>query len=79
MSMGDPSEDPLISLASAISDLFGEIGFAYLDDEKVEALADTLRAFFKAAEISIDEARASEHFVQAAVYYKQTVETVNGQ
>jgi hypothetical protein len=72
------SADPASCFASAIADLFGETGFAVLDDENVEALADTLRTFLRETGIPTDEARGREHFERADTYYTETVEALQG-
>lgn len=54
--------DPMIDMAEVISDLFSYIGFAFVEDRHVEALADTLRDFLTAEKIAIDEQSAIAYF-----------------
>jgi hypothetical protein len=52
------STDPMIDIADAVSALLADTGVAFVEDDHVEALADTLSAFFKTADIPIDQALA---------------------
>jgi hypothetical protein len=40
-----PQVNPMMAVAEAVSDLFGAIGFAFVVDDHLPALADTLPAF----------------------------------
>ena len=54
--------DPMIDIAEAISNLFGHIGFAFMEDRHVEDLADALRDFFTTEAIPIHEQRAAAYY-----------------
>ncbi|XVU29168.1 hypothetical protein ACQPZJ_19525 [Actinoplanes sp. CA-054009] len=54
--------DPMIDIAEAISNLFGHIGYAFIEDQHVEVLAATLRDFFETQEIPLDEQRAAAYY-----------------
>lgn len=54
--------DPMIDIAQAIANMFGHIGFAFVEDQHLEALAGALRAFLEARKIPIDEDRAAEYY-----------------
>ncbi|WP_412743361.1 hypothetical protein [Krasilnikovia sp. MM14-A1004] len=51
--MNAQSCDPLIEIAEQVAFCFAERGYAFVEDDKVEALADTLRSFLKAAGIPV--------------------------
>ena len=60
--MTDSKTDPMIDIAQAIASLFGHIGFAFVEDQHLEALAGALRAFFEATGIPVDEDRAAAYY-----------------
>jgi hypothetical protein len=60
--MADGHADPMIDVAQAVSGLFGVIGFAFVEDQHIEVLAATLRAFFRSADIPIHEDRAAAYY-----------------
>ncbi|RZU51741.1 hypothetical protein EV385_3574 [Krasilnikovia cinnamomea] len=45
--------DPLIEIAEKVAFCFSERGYAFVEDDKVEALADTLGSFLKTAGIPV--------------------------
>ncbi|WP_412748168.1 hypothetical protein [Krasilnikovia sp. M28-CT-15] len=53
--MNAPSCDPLIDIAEQVAFCFSERGYAFVEDDKVEALADTLRSFLKTAGIPVHD------------------------
>jgi hypothetical protein len=58
-------ESPLMSIAGATADNLVGSGYApSFGDDKVEALAETLSAFLKAAGIPVDEAGSAAHFAE---------------
>jgi|tagenome__1003787_1003787.scaffolds.fasta_scaffold20036812_2 hypothetical protein len=54
--------DPMMDVASAVSALFGDTGYAFVEDDQLDALADTLKAFLKTAGIPTDDARAAAFY-----------------
>lgn len=54
--------DPMIDLALAFSTLVGQIGFAFVEDEHLEVLADALREFFTSVGIPINEEMAVAYY-----------------
>ena len=56
---------PLMTIAGATAENLIFSGYApSFDDEKVEALAETLSAFLKTAGIPVDEAACAAHFAE---------------
>jgi hypothetical protein len=47
----NPSIDPMLIIADSVTDSLSQCGYAFVEDDKVEALADTLKSFLKAAGI----------------------------
>jgi hypothetical protein len=72
--MTTPQADPMMDLAEAVSALFGDIGYAFVEDGQIGALADTLKAFLKTAGIPTDEARATA-FYRAVAANQDTLPT----
>ena len=63
-----PQADPMMAVAEAVSDLIGDIGFAFVEDDHLQALADTLRAFLQTAGIPTDDARTAVLYREVATY-----------
>ena len=58
-------ESPLMTIAGATADNLVQSGYApSFGDDKVEALAETLSAFLKAAGIPVDEVASAPHFAE---------------
>jgi len=58
-------ETPLMAIAGATAENMIFSGYApSFGDDKVEALAETLSAFLKAAGIPVDEAAGAGHFAE---------------
>jgi hypothetical protein len=58
-------ESPLMTIAGATADNLIQSGYApSFGDDKVEALAETLSAFLKAAGIPVDGAGSAPHFAE---------------
>jgi len=53
--MGVLSNDPMIGIADAVAYCFSQPGYAFVEDDKLEALADTLRSFLKTAGIPVND------------------------
>jgi hypothetical protein len=71
------STDPMIDIADAVSALLADGGVAFVEDDHVEALADTLSAFFKTAGIPIDQALAVA-FSHRTTDRTQALNTITG-
>jgi len=63
--MTNSQETPLMAIAGATAENLIFSGYApSFGDDKVEALAETLSAFLKAAGIPVDEAGSAGHFAE---------------
>lgn len=60
--MTAPDADPVMCVARSVSATMAGVGFAFVVDDRLEALADTLKAFFKTTGIPTHEARAAEYY-----------------
>jgi hypothetical protein len=60
------SSDPMLTIADQVTYCLSQCGYAFVEDDKVEALADTLKSFLKTAGISVNEAEAAAHLAEAA-------------
>jgi glyoxylate utilization-related uncharacterized protein len=58
--------DPLLVIADRVTYCLSECGYAFIEDDKVDALADTLKAFLKAAGIPINEAEAAPYLAEGS-------------
>jgi hypothetical protein len=53
--------DPMIAIADSVAYCLSQCGYAFIEDDKVEALADTLKSFLKTADIPVDATAAAEN------------------
>ena len=54
------TEDPLREITERVADCLAQTGYAFVEDDKVEALAVTLRAFLRTAGVPVREPDASD-------------------
>ncbi|BFU46603.1 hypothetical protein [Krasilnikovia sp. MM14-A1004] len=47
--------DPMMEIAEQVTYCFAERGYAFVEDDKVAALADTLRAFLKTGGVAVSD------------------------
>ncbi|WP_412748807.1 hypothetical protein [Krasilnikovia sp. M28-CT-15] len=47
------NKDPLMDIAEQVADWLADRGYAFVEDDKLPALADTLRAFLRTAGIAV--------------------------
>jgi hypothetical protein len=59
------SNDPIVTIADQVTYCLSQCGYAFVEDDKVEALADTLKSFLKTAGIPFNEADAAAHLAEA--------------
>lgn len=55
------STDPMLIIADAVTDSLSQCGYAFVEDDMVEALADTLKSFLKTAGVSVDPITAARN------------------
>jgi hypothetical protein len=53
--------DPIMTIADNVTYYLSQSGYAFVEDDKVAALADALRSFLEAAGIPVDPATAAEN------------------
>ena len=53
--MSTSANDPIIGIAATVAYCFSRDGYAFIEDEHLEALADTLKSFLKTAGISVND------------------------
>jgi hypothetical protein len=58
------SSDPMLTIADQVTYCLSQYGYAFVEDDKVEALADTLKSFLKTAGIPINEEEAAAHLAR---------------
>lgn len=58
--MTTPNDDPLRRIAGLVADCFMETGYAFIEDDKIDGLAATLKSFLTVAEIPVHTADAGE-------------------
>jgi hypothetical protein len=56
--MGTGSIDPLRRAAGQVADCLAGSGYAFIEDDKLEALAATLRSFLLRAGIAVEQGQA---------------------
>ncbi|MCA2216285.1 hypothetical protein [Jidongwangia harbinensis] len=49
----DELTDPITEIAEQVADCFSERGYAFVEDDHIEALAETLKCFLKTAGIPV--------------------------
>ncbi|GAB1645398.1 hypothetical protein [Krasilnikovia sp. MM14-A1259] len=52
--MDAQDDDPMVAIAEQVTYCFSERGYAFVEDDKVQALADALRSFLEAEGIVVD-------------------------
>jgi hypothetical protein len=60
------SNDPILRIANQVTYCLSQCGYAFVEDDQVEALADTLKSFLNAAGIPVNEAEAAARFAETA-------------
>ena len=60
------SSDPMLTIADSVTDSLSQCGYAFVEDDKVEALADTLKSFLKTAGIRVDPDAAAQALASRA-------------
>ncbi|MFD1364283.1 hypothetical protein [Actinoplanes sichuanensis] len=61
------TDDPIRDVAEQVADNLSHRGYAFVEDDKVESLAATLRAFLQAAGIPLNAAGETEPVVSATL------------
>ncbi|KHD75997.1 hypothetical protein MB27_19075 [Actinoplanes utahensis] len=61
------TDDPIRDVAEQVADSLSHRGYAFVEDDKVEPLAATLRAFLQAAGIPLNVAGEAEPVGSAAI------------
>jgi hypothetical protein len=67
-----PRSDPMLIIAESMNDILSECGYAFVEDDKIEALADTVRSFLKTAGIPVDPVTAARNLAARPAYTSPT-------
>ena len=59
--MGTERCDPLHQIAEQVADCFAELGYAFVEDDKIEGLAELLGSFLTVAGIPVNPPRGDRH------------------
>jgi hypothetical protein len=60
------SNDPMVDIADTVAYCFSQRGYAFIEDDEIDALAETLRAFLRTAGIAISNTEGTIHPVDDA-------------
>jgi hypothetical protein len=64
--MNIPAEDPIIGIAGSLNAVMADFGYAFVEEDRVPALAEVLAAFLAAEGLSVDPAAAAERLARVA-------------
>ena len=70
--MNSLQPNPIMDIAVSVACTLSDAGYAFVEDDKLEALADTLGSFLRSAEIPVHDEPCITHYQKAALYFAET-------